>query len=781
MKIQNTEKTDPAAPEYLTTLYKRHFQGALVRSGASFAMWMFALAAFMSGTIRTIHFTGMTLAVIYLIAINPPTLFLLKRIKSISFYKYASLLINFLEIVGYTAIIYFRGGWEASFLTPIYAALITYVGVMAPWNFPFIIAGLCSAAFGCIIAFELTGFLPPPKVVATFTPPPMAVLIDSFVVIALLFVVAFISSLTGGLLRRQRKKLRRQNLDLIDKTAALEKMQKRLSNSHEELEKRVLKRTAALREINEKLRQEISERKQVEQSLKINEEKYRALFENVNELVYTLDTEMRVTSVTPSVERLFGYTPEEITGKNITELKILPPEYYEQAFLNIARVFDGEIITSYIYEFATKDGKSRKVDVSGAPIFHEGKIMGLTSVARDITDQLKNEEEKEKLKEQLQRAQKMEAIGTLAGGVAHDLNNVLSGIVSYPDLILMQLPLESPLRKPLATIRKSGEMAAAIVTDLLTLARRGVVTKQVIHLNDVLMEHLKSPEFETLKSYHPNLKVKVRVAKDLLKIEGSPVHLSKTIMNLVSNAAEAMPKGGTVIITTENRHVDSPIVGYDHVKKGDYVALSVSDTGTGISAEDRNRIFEPFYTTKVMGRSGTGLGMSVVWGTVKDHDGYIDIRSEEEKGTVFTLYFPATREKVSAAESASAIDTFKGKGESILVIDDMEGQREIASALLTQLGYSVNTVASGEEAVAHLKDTPVDLLILDMVMPPGMDGLDTYKKILKIHPGQKAIIASGLSETERVREAQRLGAGQYVKKPYTIEKIGRAVGMVLNR
>jgi two-component system cell cycle sensor histidine kinase/response regulator CckA len=273
----------------------------------------------------------------------------------------------------------------------------------------------------------------------------------------------------------------------------------------------------------------------------------------------------------------------------------------------------------------------------------------------------------------------MEAIGTLAGGVAHDLNNVLSGIVSYPDLILMQLPVESPLRKPLSTIRKSGEMAAAIVTDLLTLARRGIVTKQVIHLNDVLMEYLRSPEFQALKTHHTTLEVNVRVAPDLFKMEGSPVHLSKTIMNLVSNAAEAMPAGGTVRITTENRIVDSPIVGYEHVEKGKYVVLSVSDTGTGISAEDRNRIFEPFYTNKIMGRSGTGLGMSVVWGTVKDHAGYIDLRSEEGKGTIFTLFFPATQEKLSAGNPETTADTNKGKGKSILVVDDSEGQREIAS------------------------------------------------------------------------------------------------------
>jgi len=332
----------------------------------------------------------------------------------------------------------------------------------------------------------------------------------------------------------------------------------------------------------------------------------------------------------------------------------------------------------------------------------------------------------------------------------------------------MQLPADSPLRKPLATIQKSGEMAAAIVNDLLTLARRGVVTKQVVHLNNVLMEYLQSPGFKELKSHHAALEVKVRVAQDLFKIEGSPVHLSKTIMNLISNAAEAMPAGGTVLITTENKKIDRPIVGYEQVEKGDYVVLSVSDTGIGISHKDRNRIFEPFYTNKVMGRSGTGLGMSVVWGTVKDHRGYIDLRSEEGQGTVFTIYFPATHGKKANSNPASTIDENQGTGESILVIDDSKGQREIASALLSKLNYSVKAFASGEEAAEYLKGTSADLIVLDMIMPPGMDGLDTYKKILEIHPGQKAIIASGFSETDRVKEAQKLGVGQYIKKPYTM-------------
>jgi signal transduction histidine kinase/CheY-like chemotaxis protein len=362
-----------------------------------------------------------------------------------------------------------------------------------------------------------------------------------------------------------------------------------------------------------------------------------------------------------------------------------------------------------------------------------------------------------KYERQLQRAQKMEAIGTLAGGVAHDLNNILSGLVSYPELLLMDLPEDSPLRKPVQTIKKSGEKAAAIVQDLLTLARRGVAATEVVNLNDVISEYLKCPEFEKLQFHHPEIQVETNLRASLRSILASPVHLSKTIMNLVSNAAEATPSKGKIVISTANQYVDAPIEGYDDVEEGDYITLTVSDCGTGISTDEMERIFEPFYTKKVMGRSGTGIGMAVVWGTVKDHNGYIDVQSIEGKGTTFTIYFPITRETPGKDEHCLTFDDYKGEGEFILVVDDVKEQRNIAAEMLRKLGYSVKSVSSGNEAVAYLKDNSADLLVLDMIMDPGIDGLETYKRVVQLHPEQKAVIASGFSESENVKEAQKLG------------------------
>lgn len=393
-----------------------------------------------------------------------------------------------------------------------------------------------------------------------------------------------------------------------------------------------------------------------------------------------------------------------------------------------------------------------------------------------IKERIQTDRAKHELEEQLARSQKMEALGLLAGGVAHDLNNVLSGIVSYPELILMDIDEDSPTRAMVEGIQKSGHKAAAIVQDLLTLARRGILQTSVININnDIIKDYLKSLEFKKLQSYHPAVIIETNLDPDLMNIRGSSVHLRKTLMNLVSNAAEAQPKGGRIIITTINTYVDLPISGYEHVNEGDYVVLRVEDKGMGIAPEDLSRIFEPFYTKKIMGRSGTGLGMAVVWGTIQDHNGYININSRINEGTEFELYFPVTRDLRIKKAKQTSMETYLGMGEKVLVIDDVEEQRTIASALLSQLNYKVYTVGSGEEAVSFLKKETVDILVLDMIMDPGIDGMETYAKIKKLHPDQKAVIASGYAENKRVKKTQELGAGAYIRKPYTLEKIGMAI------
>ncbi|MBN2298739.1 MAG: PAS domain S-box protein, partial [Deltaproteobacteria bacterium] len=510
---------------------------------------------------------------------------------------------------------------------------------------------------------------------------------------------------------------------------------------------------------------DITERKNAEEILKESEKKFRSVFDLSPQAITLTDMETgKLVDVNDMICALSQYSREEIIGKSAVEMGLYS-EGDRAEFLKILQT-SGEV-RGLNMNFRVKDGSILSGVMFAKIIQVAGKSLILT-IFLDTTEQ-------QRLETQLQLAKKMEAIGTMAGGVAHDLNNILSGIVSYPDLILTDLPEDSPLRKPVLTIKNSGERAAAIVQDMLTLARRGVVGVEVTNLNQIIHSYLKSPEFENLKKFHPGVAIETDLEENLLNIMGSPVHLLKTIMNLVSNAAEAMPDGGNILISTKSRYIDMPITGYDYVKEGDYIVLTVSDSGVGISPEDMHRIFEPFYTRKVMGKSGTGLGMAVVWGTVKDHRGYIDVQSHVGKGTAFTLYFPVTMKALMEKEEALPPEDYMGKGESILVVDDVEEQREIASGILRKLDYSVESVASGEEAVEYLKDNSVDLLVLDMIMDPGIDGLETYKRILEVRPGQKAIIASGFSETDHVKEAQRLGAGQYIKKPYTLEKIGIAV------
>ena len=525
---------------------------------------------------------------------------------------------------------------------------------------------------------------------------------------------------------------------------------------------------------------DVTDRIRTEEALKNSEERYRNIIENIMDVYYRTDREGRLIMVSPSGLTLFGYDSEDdFIGKGIADTFYHNPEEREKILSALQEKGSAQDLEVTLRH---KNGHPIPMTVSSRYYYDgNGAVLGAEGILRDIRDRKRAEEEKRSLEEQLQRAEKMEALGALAGGVAHDLNNVLGIVVGYAELLLSRVEESSPIRPGLVNIMEGGQRAAAIVQDLLTLARRGVAGRKVLNLNNIIAECLKSPEFEQLSSYHPSVNINADLDPDLLNISGSSVHIGKTIFNLVSNASEAMQKGGVVTIKTANQYLDKPVQGYEEAREGDYVVLSVSDTGEGISASDLKRIFEPFYTKKVMGRSGTGLGLAVVWGTVKDHQGYINVESVEGRGSTFTLYFPVTREDISSEAVAVSISEYMGKGESILVVDDVKGQRDLAAGILGKLNYSVTSVSSGEEAIAYIKGHHVDLMVLDMIMDPGMDGLDTYRGVLEIHPQQKAIIVSGFSETHRVDAAHTLGAGAYVRKPYIIEKLGLAVRKELDR
>ena len=404
----------------------------------------------------------------------------------------------------------------------------------------------------------------------------------------------------------------------------------------------------------------------------------------------------------------------------------------------------------------------------------DGRTVKTYGVNQDITERKRAEERLRESEEKLLRSKKMESLGLLAGGVAHDLNNVLAGIVSYPELLLLDLPEDSKLRKPIQSIQESGDKAVAIVQDLLTIARGVALAKKTLNLNDFVKDYLASPEFEKLMQLHPAIKVKTDLDTGLMNTIGSPVHIRKVIMNLVSNASEAIEGPSHITISTGNRYLDRNVGKYEEVKIGEYVILSVSDDGSGISSDHLERIFDPFFTTKIMGKSGTGLGLAVVWNIVQDHKGYIDV-SSDERGTTFELYFPITRDEVTEEDISISMEDCKGNGEMVLVVDDIESQRKITCDMLEALGYKSIAVSGGEKAVEYLKEHSVDIILLDMIMDPGINGYETYKRIIEIHPNQKAVIVSGFAETDEVKKVQKLGAGQYMRKPLTFKKIGMAI------
>ena len=499
---------------------------------------------------------------------------------------------------------------------------------------------------------------------------------------------------------------------------------------------------------------------------RLNEkERYRTLVESSNDAIYIIQDGIFKFANARALA-MTGYDRDAMSDLHFSDL--VHPDDREWIAQNHIRRLKGEDFQStYPFRLIDKNKKIIWVQINAVRILWEGKPAVLGCL-RDIS-RLKELEDK------LVRAEKMELIGTMAGGVAHDLNNILSGLVSYPELVLMQLPEESPLKEPISFMHDAGLRAADIVQDLLALTRRGVMARDIINLNNTVHEYFSCAAHRRLEQNSLGTRFTIDIEPDLLNICGSPSHISKIIMNLVINAAEAIKDNGIVTIHTRNQYIDMPLSSYDTIKEGDYVVLKVSDNGDGIDQKDLNRIFEPFYTKKQMGRSGSGLGLSVVWNCVKHHNGYIEVKSTKRRGTVFEVFFPATRKHDGTVTKDFAIDEYTGNGETILIVDDVKEQRKIATDSLELLGYHPFSVASGEKAISFIQTQPVDLILLDMKMEPGIDGLETYRRISEHHPGQKAIIASGFSENDRVKKTLNLGAGQYIRKPYTLKKLAHAL------
>ena len=451
--------------------------------------------------------------------------------------------------------------------------------------------------------------------------------------------------------KSNRKPLSSDEVRLIDnitRAAAVSlanaAMYQRISDLRDDL----VQRTAELSE-------EIAQREHTE-------EKYRILLESINEGFYEVDLEGTLLSYNEVFADILGAGDEDLIGINFREF--LEPEQADEVNLYFRRIFNtGAVRLPMSRELIRRDGQRLFAETRASVMYdHNNRKVGFRGIIRDVTEVKMAELEQARLQQQLMNAKKMEALGTLAGGVAHDLNNILSGISSYPDLLLEDMTPDEPLYQALTDIKRSGEKAVAVVHDLLTLARRGVPVNETLVLNQIVQEYLESPEHARLQKGYPEVVLETKLETVLPGIGGSSVHLSKALMNLVTNAYESIEGRGRVTITTGFETVAAQAAVVHEVAPGRYLTLAVTDDGVGIPEEDLSRIYEPFFTSKKMGRSGSGLGMTVVWGTVEDHRGTILVESLVNGGTRFKLYFPVPEESASPIEERQPAQEHMGAG-----------------------------------------------------------------------------------------------------------------------
>lgn len=517
--------------------------------------------------------------------------------------------------------------------------------------------------------------------------------------------------------------------------------------------------------------------------LQENEQNLKSILQVIPDIVFRLDRHGRIIFISAAIEK-YTVKKNALLGQPIMDF--VYPEDRDKATYRINERRTGERATN---DFEIRlllnreDGEQKEDEIRYFSVTAEGLyqdagdgdilFQGTQGIIRDIT-------EKKQLEHALLESKKLEAIGNLASGVAHDLNNILGGLVTYPDFLLLDLDESDPMHEKISIIKKSGERAAAIVQDLLTLARRNVQVDQVCDLNMIITDYLESIEFKQFKKKHSNIDIAVDLDPKPPLVKGSGFHLAKVIMNIINNAFEAMPDGGQLAVKTCHHTLETPYRGLDYIPKGEYIAATFSDTGVGIPGGDIEQIFQPFYSSKTMGNSGTGLGMTVIRATIQDHKGYLDIKSSPGKGTTIKLYFPSDN-ALLLQQGFSRRLKYAAGSESILIVDDVQDQRDVAAEMLRRLGYQVSTVSGGLDAIEWLKDHPVDLILLDMIMPGGPDGLETYQHIVKLYPNQKAIITSGFSESSQIKELQTLGISGYIQKPYTMEELSAVVRAELDR
>lgn len=528
----------------------------------------------------------------------------------------------------------------------------------------------------------------------------------------------------------------------------------------------LMRQQKELIKVNQQIMDETEDRKLAELELRRQKAYIEQIIENSPVAISVMDTDGAITRINREFTRLFGYIFDEIAGRNISSL-LAPSGFETEAHHLRSLIADGESIQVETSRLS-KSGETIDVAIAGSPIFIDNKLIAIQAVYSDITDRRAAEIEKAKLEAQLLQSQKMEAVGILAGGIAHDFNNILGAIIGFSQMALMDA--EKGISKPhdLKQILKSAERAKHLVKQILTFSRRITPELSSQQLNQVIRQTVTLLE----RTLPKMVSIQTDLSPDLAPIHADPIQIEQVLMNLGTNAADAMPDGGVLSIRTENIFIEAGISdAFIEMPPGSYVLLTAADTGFGMDNKTLKHIFDPFFTTKGVGK-GTGLGLATVFGIVKSHSGHVLCQSTPGKGTSFQIYFPEhAASPVLPIKTDLPVAVQSGK-ETILLVDDDPSIREFGQELLERYGYRVLIAESGEQALIKFGAHPggIDMIILDLGMP-GMGGYRCLTELLKIDSTARILIASGYGPIGQAQEALKSGAKGFISKPYRIEEM----------